>query len=62
MLKNIRLYSLHELNIVVGELEWSFLEIHVSGWAGYHEAKIYMDDMSLDIYEDIVVVSVFDVK
>jgi len=62
MLEDIRLDALHELDVVVGELEWSSLEVHVSWWGWKHKAKINVDDMSIYIDKDIVVMSVFDIE
>jgi hypothetical protein len=62
VLEDVGLDTLHELDIVVGELEWGPLEVHVAGRAGEHEAEIDVNDMAVDIYEDVVIVPILDVE
>lgn len=62
MLEDVGLDALHELDVVVGKLEGGTLEIHVSWGAREHEAEIDVDDVTVDVDQDVVVVPVFDVE
>lgn len=62
MFSDVWIQSLHQLHIVVGEFEWSFLKVDVSGWTAQDEAKINMDCVTHSIDQDVIVMSVFDLE
>lgn len=46
MLKNIRLFSLHKLQVIRCQFKWSFLEVQIAWRIRQNETEINMDDMS----------------
>lgn len=53
---------IHELELFVGELERTALEVDATGGAVDHEAKVNVHDMSLAVDQDVAIVTVFDVQ
>jgi hypothetical protein len=62
MLEDIRFDALHQFHIILSEFKGSPLKIHVSWWTRYHKTEIYVNDMTIDIDKDVVVMSILDVK
>jgi hypothetical protein len=62
MLEQIRLLSLHQLNVVLSQLKWRPLEIDIPRAARYQKTEIYVDDVTLGVDEDVLVMTVFDLE
>ena len=48
--EDIGILALHQLDVILSQLEGSLLEVHVSWTTRNHETKIDVDDMSLCIH------------
>lgn len=55
----VGIFALHELDVVLGEFEWGFLEIHVARATWQHETEVYVDYVALGVDEDVVVMTIF---
>lgn len=50
MSENIRILTLHKLDIILGEFKWSFLEIHIPRTAREHKTEVNMNNVPLGIH------------
>lgn len=62
MLENIRILALHKFDIVCSQFEGGSFEIHIARRAWEHEAEIDMNDVSNSVNQDIVIMSILDLK
>ena len=60
--EDIRIFAFHEIDVVLSQLEWRSLEVHIAWRTGKHETKVDMDDMAFSIDKNIVVVTIFDLE
>lgn len=59
MLENIRIFSLHKLDVVFSHFEGSTLKVHVTWRAREHKAEIYVDYMTRCVNQYIVIMPIF---
>jgi len=62
MLKNVRVNSLHQIDIVLSQLERSLLKTHIARWTWYHKTEIYMDNVTVNIDKYVIIMPIFDVE
>lgn len=60
--EDVGIFALHQLYVVLGELERGSFEVHVAWRAGKHKAEVDVNDVSIHINQDVVVMPVLDVK
>lgn len=48
--EDVRVLALHQLNVVLCQLERRFLEVHVAGTARNYETEIYVDNVALRVH------------
>lgn len=56
--EDVGVLSVHEFEVVLGELEGRLLEAEVARRAAHDEAEVYVDDVALVVDQDVVVVPV----
>lgn len=62
MQENIRIHPIHQFNVVLRYLKWSFLETEVAWRTAHDEAEVNMDYVPLVIDQNIVIVPIFNLK
>lgn len=50
MSENIRILTLHKLDVVLCQFKWSFLEIHIPWATGEHKTEVNVNNMPLSIH------------
>ncbi len=60
--KDIWVGSIHKFKVIFGQFEGSFFETKISRRAADDEAEVYMYDMSVVVYKNVIVMPVFNLK
>lgn len=62
MLEDVRLTAIHQLHIILGQLERRLFETEVSWWTWNYETEVDVNDVPVNIYQDVIVVPILDFK
>lgn len=60
--ENVRIFALHQLDIVLGQFEGRLLEVHVPRATRYHETEVNMNYVALSVHQDVIVVPVLNLQ